>query len=536
MLPIKKALLLVIVPLFFVFTYIHFTRGTYLTFSDGAKFADVARNVVSGSGYVSSFSFFGDRVFRVPQTSFYSASAIPLGMPYSISVFFLLFGISDVSVVYTSVFYFLALSAGVFFLGKKLYSEHVGFLALLAVSANLSFLDYATSGASEVMFAAIAVWAAYFAFSKSLKSKILFFVLLGLLYLTRPQGIVFVFFLFFTWLYNKYSLKKSLLIVGVFLSVVLIVDKFVLLPLSFRYPVYPIVIRGVQAVFQYSPSESVSNALRGELPNVVNNIQIVKKLFYNIYNFYKLIPQIFSPYLIALTAISFVMWDSSRRELNTFKFMTLFISLGTLIITALTIPFFRYLHPILPYIYVLAVGTLFDFVGKYLKHKWQFSASIVLVVLFAVGQTLGVIFLDSRSINKSHNFDKPPKYYLLGNILKQNTSKDSVVLTNLDTWGSWYGERKSVWFPLEPKMIIDKDGSRIPFDALYLTDYLIDDQNYYMSKDWRKIFENPESPDKWDCEMCDVLAKNFELKSVYTVPASDNYDNSMARAVLLVRK
>ena len=110
-------------------------------------------------------------------------------------------------------------------------------------------------------------------------------------------------------------------------------------------------------------------------------------------------------------------------------------------------------------------------------------------MFFAVGQTLGIIFLDSRFERKIHNIGKAPIYVQMSYKLKEITGKDNVVVTNLDTWGSWYGERKTIWFPLEPSMVLPvKDN----VDYIYLTSYKKDDENYYMGKEWREIFENPE--------------------------------------------
>jgi hypothetical protein len=224
----------------------------------------------------------------------------------------------------------------------------------------------------------------------------------------------------------------------------------------------------------------------------------------------------------------------------------------TFLVTAVSIPFYRYLHPVLPLIYVLAVGTLVQIMAEMNKlqetksqtnNKLQFSkqallvlGSCVLVLFFGVGQTLGILLLDSRFERNTHNVGKPPVYVELSKALKENTSPDQVVVTNLDTWGSWYGERKTVWFPMEPKQIIDPATGKIPFDAIYLTSYKMDDANYYMGEGWRSIFENPKDPTKWTCEGCDKIADEFKLKGDYTVGARDDYERASASAILLTKK
>jgi hypothetical protein len=153
-----------------------------------------------------------------------------------------------------------------------------------------------------------------------------------------------------------------------------------------------------------------------------------------------------------------------------------------------------------------------------------------------VGQTLGIIFLDSRFERNTQNAGKPPVYFVLSQILKENTNPNQVVVTNLDTWGSWYGERRTVWFPLEPKKLIDPSSGKIPFDAIYLTSYLIDDENYYMGDEWRLIFNNPNDSRKWTCEGCDKIAEEFKLKNIYTINPDMDKERVDVRAVLLIKK
>jgi hypothetical protein len=250
-----------------------------------------------------------------------------------------------------------------------------------------------------------------------------------------------------------------------------------------------------------------------------------------------------SPYLFALFVISLFKCSKDKLQ-NSFKIATVFMALVTFIVIAASIPFFRYIHPVIPLIYIIALGTLIWILSQISNNKKFITpVSIFLILIFGVGQTLGMLILDSRFERNTRNIGKPPVYVVLSQILKANTSSNQVVITNLDTWGSWYGERKTVWFPLEPKQLIDPatrnlpaGRQEIPFDAIYLTSYLIDDQNYYMGADWRLILDNPNDPKKWTCDGCSEIAKEFTLKSVYSISASEDYERQDAKAVLLVRK
>ena len=55
----KNIFLLLVIGCFNIFFYWKLSMPSYLNFSDGAKIADIARNVTQGDGYGSTFSSFG---------------------------------------------------------------------------------------------------------------------------------------------------------------------------------------------------------------------------------------------------------------------------------------------------------------------------------------------------------------------------------------------------------------------------------------------------------------------------------------------
>ncbi|MCX6705096.1 MAG: glycosyltransferase family 39 protein [Candidatus Woesebacteria bacterium] len=536
---LKRSVLLFsvgVLAVFFVCLYYYFLTSRYLGFSDGAKFAVVARNLVNGYGYGSDFTFYSPSLLTLAKNSLFGANGVPVLIPSTLSLFFKIFGTNDLSVILFSGTFYILLVLMVYLVGSKIFGKLVGLLSAVVVAANLNYLDYATSGASEPLYSFLTLFSTYLLLFKKKWTNLLFFASLILLYLTKPQGAVFILVLLFSWFIFNFSWKKGLILFFAAVGGIFMIDKTILYPLSFKYPVYPIVTRGIQAIFQYSPTVAVSDALRGQVAGVVGITEVVKKVFYNLYNFYKLLPEILSPYLGALFIIGMLRWTKDKKE-NVLKILTVLIVIGSLLLTALTISFYRYIHPIVPFVYIFAIDTLVWIVGKiFEKRMIVIITSTLLILFFTVGQTLGVIFLDSRFERNTHNVGKPPVYVKLSWILRDNTDKGQTVITNLDTWGSWYGERKTVWFPLEPKQIIDSATRLIPFDAIYLTSYLIDDENYYMGADWRLIFNNPEDPKKWICEGCGEIAKEFILKGVYSIPAFDNYERQDATGVLFVRR
>jgi 4-amino-4-deoxy-L-arabinose transferase-like glycosyltransferase len=526
--------------------------NNFIPFSDSAKFADIARNLVQGLGYGDSFTFWGNAVFSFLKQNIFPATWVPPVMPFSIAAFFKIFGVSDFAVIATSFFYFILTLIFVFLLAKKIFKSNlVGILSTIVVGFNNDLINYAVNGASESPFIFEIVAASYFVSLKKKWGTVTAILLMILMYFTRPQAFIYIAGLILYYLLQRFSFKRSVLIFAGISLLALFIDRFLLVQLGGKYFIYSVTTRGMGSALSQAGSSVTSNALRGDVFVQGSGIvQVFKNVFYNLYNFFKLFPQIMSPYLFSLFAIGLFM-KAKNRVGNSFKISVVFMAALTFLVAAAGIPFFRYLHPVVPLIYIVAVGTLVETMSKFeilnpkeiLNSKLQITKNIFvilvstfLILLFGVGQTLGVVLLDSRFERNTHNVDKPPVYVVLSQILKDNTNSSQIAITNLDTWGSWYGERKTVWFPIEPKQIIDPATGRIPFDAIYLTSYLIDDENYYMGKDWRSIFSNPKDSKKWTCEGCSEIAKEFILKGVYKISSQDNYEREDTTAMLLIKK
>lgn len=508
----------------------------YLNFTDAAKFADIARNLVLGLGYGGNFTFWAVKIFDIIKEKIFPFNSIPPVLPYSITAFFKIFGINDFAVMATSIFYFLLTLVFAYLLGKKLFSSKlVGFLSTLVVGGSYDLIHYALNGASESPFIFEIIAGLYFATQKKKWANITTIFFLILMYFTRPQAFIYIAGIILFWILNNFKIKKATLVFIVVIVAGLFVDHFILSPLNGKFFIYSVIDRSTG--FSFNQSSTASDALRGASGIATTNIiQITKNIFYNLYNFYKALPEIINPYLFALFVISLFLKTINKEEHN-FKIASSFMILTTFLITAASIPFYRYIHPVLPLIYIIAVGTLVAIINKFQKtnQKILILCSCLLVIFFSVGQTIGKFVLDSRFEAKTHNVGKPPVYVELSRLLRENTNPSDIVVTNLDTWGSWYGERKTVWFPLSPKQLIDPTIGEIPFDAIYLTSYKMDDNNYYMGEDWRMIFENPEDASKWKCDGCVEIAKKYSLKGIYTIDDEENYEKENASAILLVK-
>lgn len=519
--PLFISLVLFLSFIFFILYQVLSRNSISLNFSDAAKYALIAKNIFLKGIFSSDFSFWGKNLFSV--------SGIPRLIPYSIVPFFKIFGINDLSVILSSLFYFLCLLIAVYLLGSKLFGKFSGFLSVLAVASNFNFLDYATSGASEPLFAFETVFSFYLVTLRKKWATLLCLIFLIAMYFTRPQAFIFVAGVILYFLLSRLDVRKAFKLFFVLALSGIIVDRFLIYPLSFKFPLTSVIYRGLQSVLTYSSLNAVSDSLRGGISSVLTISDIGKKVFYNLYNFYKALPVIANPYLWTMFFLGIFSWESNKFK-NSYKISIIFTTTVVFLVTALSIPFYRYIHPVIPLVYILSSATTIEIVKCLTKERNVKVISLALLTLFSIVSTLGKYLLDTRFKAKLINKNKPPVYAVMSYKLKENTSTEDIIVTNLDTWGSWYGERKTVWFPLNPKMLTPSEGQKNPFDAIYLTNYLMDDENYYMGEEWRKIFDNPEKiEDKY-------ISENYILKGIYKVSSEDNYERQEGRAVLLVRK
>jgi len=519
------------------FFYWKLVLPPFLTFSDTAKFADIARNLVFGGGYGVNFTNFGAKMPEIVGGLF--PAGIPPIPPFTIAALFKIFGVTDLAVISTSGFFYLAGAVTLYFLGKKIFGNLVGILASLAFIFDPAMLDYATSGASEILFIFEIILAALLFYQNTKVSQFFGFLVLLLSYFTRPSAIIYIAGFVLLYILLRFKKKSQILKAGGVAILVWLVIEAVLTKFSGRFFLYSPISAFLYGTAKFSPLAASTTTLRGGL--VSTGLQLkpfLSKLVYDLYNFYKLLPQIFSPYLVGFYLLSLLRWEK-EREKRVFRGVVLFLILATFAATAATLPIYRYLHPVIPLIYLLAAEMLVWIVGKIIRGRkfsifnFQFSiakVSIALLFVFIIGQTLGKIFLDSRYIRAHTNQDKPPAYTKLSWILKENTNPDDLVITNLDTWGSWYGERKTIWFPLEPCQLIPEEGKELKIDVIYLTSYKMDDENYYMGKNWRKIFYQPEELEN------PFLDQNFVFKQKFEIKPEETYEGEGASAILLIRQ
>ena len=204
----------------------------YLQFSDSAKYADVARSIVSERA-LTQFLLFGTRPFLILYEPVFFNSSISPVMPFSIATSFKIFGVTDFAVIATSLFYFLLTLFFVFLLAKKIFKNNlVGIFSTLAVGFNYDLINYATSGASESPFIFEIVAATYFVSLKKKWGTVVAFLLLVMMYFTRPQAFIYIAGIILYYLLLNFKTKKAVIFFVIISVLGLLVDLVILFPLK----------------------------------------------------------------------------------------------------------------------------------------------------------------------------------------------------------------------------------------------------------------------------------------------------------------
>ena len=515
------------------FLYWKLLAPGYLIFSDSAKTAEIARNLALGEGLGAKFAFFNKEFLTLE--GLFPMGSPPL-YPIILAIIFKIFGAKDFIVVLTSGFFYLMGAIILYFLGKKLFSKTVGFLAALAFIFDPAILTYATSGASESLFVFELILTALLFYINTRNSLVFGFLTLVALYFTRPSAIIYIAGFIILFILLRFKKKNQILKAFGVVFIIWLLFEMILVKIGEGFFLYSPLGSFLFSVSSFSPLSASTEALRGGMVAIGFQFKLfLSKFLYNLYNFYKLIPQILSPYLMGFYLLSLLRWEKEREKII-FRSLVLFFILATFFAAAATLPIYRYLHPIIPFIYLLAVEMLVWIIRKLITFSpiirliGVTKVVFVLLFIFIIGQTTGKIFLDSRYIRARTNQEKPPVYIQLSWILKENTKPSDLIITSLVTWGSWYGERKSIWYPLEPRQLIPPQEKELKIDAIYLTSYKMDDESYYMGQDWRAVFSNPE-------ELEDpFFAKNFKLAGKFKIEPEETYERQGATAILLIRK
>jgi hypothetical protein len=492
----------------------------YLTFSDSAKYAEAAKNLLSTGHLTINHSFFSPAKLDLYSSgNSFAAGFLPLPS-YFLSLVFRFFPVSDQTVIAAGLCLFVILGLLTYLLTYKLtHSSFESLFAGILVLTNPYLIEYGLNASSEIFFSIELVLLLIFFYSKRL--FILFFIPLLLLFLTRQQATIvlisLIFYLASNFLINKrFSFK---------LKVFAILFVVALFPIAFK-------LSRLTDTSSFSPGKAFgsiylpnnippSNYLRGNY-YTLNFAQIVSKAFYNLYNFLKFPERIIAPEIIFLFFIS--LFFKLPQALKKFRLFSFILFFAFLFAASLTLPNARYLHPLLPLIVILSTISLFE-ISSLLSPNIK-KVFLTICLLYFVFPTFTTFTLDRRSDKSTLNINKPPAYKVIADYMSTKIPTGHLIITNLDAWAAWYHGLTTMWFPYTPSLLSDYVDK---VDYIVITDYLSDNSDFYLN-DWQQILDSPT-------KISDpLLNKNFRLLTTFTISSDQTLERQIVHGTILVNK
>lgn len=431
---------------------------------DGAEYAVLGKNLISGNGYVS---------IQGQINLFFS----PL-YPLLIGVFSILFNNLELSARLVSVLFGSLLIVPLYFFARRMYSQKVAIISSLIAALYWVLIRYSTQTLTESTYTFLLVcsaWAGYAALTKQTKSLyVLSGIILGLSYLTRPDAIGYVVIIMvLTLIYfdkdngQRTQWKKALVCCLIMLiSFLAILSPYLLFfhdqtgrwtlgnrdiintiygentndAIGFEKNVFGLTDDGKEIKILMTQNSSLFNYL------INNPAGIARRYMQNSEEQYiRYITSIFPPLLIMLVGAGLFRQNWTTQRLKKELFIAIFIAYPLLIYPLFHIDS-RYISPVLPLAIVWAANGINE-VQTWLDTNLNNSARGRFRESFLLKNIVSIVVILSLlpMMITIYHTNSPVEHKEAGLWLKDNSPPDSIILSR-DPFVSFYSER--IWLPL----------------------------------------------------------------------------------------
>ena len=376
--------------------------------------------------------------------------------------FYIIFGVSDFSAKLVPVIFGSLLVFPIYFLGKELFNEKIGFLSALLVTISRSMVWFSIQVFSDIplaFFLAVCVyWNIRNAKTNDFKYSILSGVFFGLSYLTRFSAIIFLPVLLFNLLYLG-KMKKSMYSLFLFIS-------------SFFIIISPWIIR--TALLTGSPffsekSVALANYMLGgnyeanfygltAPPSPIqiflaNPFGVLSKWIIGIYIQYKLFPEYLTPLLFVLGCIGGLV-STNKWQQRLILFLLIFVNFafyGIAVYAGRIGAVSRYNLAIYPFFLIFCargILKLRDLIPNNILdikiRNLHLKRYIILIALTIV--IIEAFVITASNIIRFEGKNDALELYNAGIWLKDNTDPNTILMCRKDII-PYYAERRSVRLP-----------------------------------------------------------------------------------------
>jgi len=476
----------------------------FLTFSDSAKYAEAAKNLISGQGLVIHHSFFNSSLLQayIPGQA-WPAGFLPLPS-WILAGVFKFFPAIDSTVWGVGMIFWAMLVVLTFVLARKLHSTGAAVIAAAWVGLDGFFLEYGANFSTEILFA-VEILLFVYLWSLCKWGRLAALLPLAAMFFTRPQAIVFGLAVLATWVIAKKSVVHLMLAGVLLLGIFWLAKKDVSSLYSPLRSVY-----SAQMLAGVSPGAY----LRGQTNLANSPRQLTAKIFYNFYNFAKAPQRVVHPIILFL----FVLALLTKPKENLFAL----VAAGLFVLAAsASLPNARYIHPVVPLIIISASGMMMQLARR---ARWQLLFTVV-VGLIVILPTLGYLTVDRRFRSSQFNIGQPPATYIISQTMARNISPGKLIITNLDAWAAWYSGLTTMWFPLFPDML---SGYEEKIDYIVITNYKENDGDFALGP-WQEVVYQPDNIQN------EFLKQSYRVLKTFIISKEQVYENQEYRGTILAQ-
>lgn len=515
---IKKQIIFLCVLAVIVWSLNLFLHPDFFHSPDAAIYANVARNIIQGKGATVDSTLPLLLTYYPPSPGPWP-SPYPLLFPLTVAFSFLIFGISEFSSALINGLFFVAALPLIYLLAEKFFNKKVAVVSSLWYIFNPNLLYFSISGMTESLFIFLMTASIYLLFLEKNSFLFLSGVLIGLSFSTRFQGfLVLPIILGFVWFKKRRLLPLICLFIG-FVSVT-ILSKFILPPIAEDY-----VSLNNHHLWTSIAEDSVFKNGVGRVIEPITfqlirtNLKLViKKVVFNLYYLAQGLLTSTTPSLVVLYILSF--FAPFSQKIRQFRLLTISLLLILAFFHLITIFNFRYLHPLLPLIIIIAAAAFLSFLEKF-NPKKLFPYTAIFTFFFIIIPCFtspGWGTSIQRALARPR---KPTIISILGKIAKDNTPPEAIIVSNEFAHLAWYGERKTIQWPANLDDFEKIDKEVVPVDAIFLSSH---DFQTPLGPGWQELVDNPGNFGDFR------FAKKFKIKP------EENYYGIPVKAVLYLKK
>lgn len=429
--------------------------------------AQIARNILDGKGFTTDqltplAISFTDKRESIPDITY------PPLYPILLALLFGVFGQSDAVVIFTSLSFYALSTLMVFLLTRRMFSLPAATLAAILFATQIEIVKQAASGTNTMAVAFIMLLTWYTLSSPHARMPRRYLrigALFGVGFLTQYSFALFVpiaaAYAYFT------ESKQKWLCIAMFLLGVLIIS-------------FPWLIRNTElmhnplfTVDQYdllmnTGSFAGFNIHRtcDELPlPIVFGVTHITELFHKLLNGLVLMywqwPMIIGMYVLPFFILALFSRVDNKDILAQRRLLLMFMAIQTIGV-CLGDQMSMHLVKIAPLAMVFAAGYLMIMCNR-LPGSQARKAFLLTVIVIGAALPTGMGLIKSAEVLSVGN--TPPQFVEMGTILPKN----AVVVTDCPWAVAWYGRRKAVWLPLNPRQLSDIERKVGRINAVFVS-------------------------------------------------------------------